>query len=385
MIWNTWTPPTRAVWPRLACQTLLLLALCSAWAAQAQWLIGQTAGHTGAVAATVNEATAGAQLYFDAVNQRGGIAGKPIELVSLDDKFEPKLAAQNARKLIGDGAIALFLTRGTPHNEAILPLLAEAKVPLVGPSTGAMLLHQPVNRWVFNVRATYQREAERLVRHLMQFGVQRLGIVQVADSFGEDAVVGALRGLDKGRKPVVHATYDRSKPDFSAIVPKLVQADVQAVLFIGSGTAVVDGMKGLRAAGSRAQLLTLSNNASAGFVKALGADARGVIVSQVLPPERSMASPLVKEATDLAAARGSTAPPITPALLEGFASAKVLVEGLKRAVVAGKINGSSLQRALEGLQRFDIGGLEVSYSPSDHTGLDYADLSIIDAEGRFKR
>ncbi len=385
MTWNTWTPPTRAVWPRLAGRVLLLLALCSAWAAQAQWLIGQTAGHTGAVAATVKEATAGAQLYFDAVNQRGGIAGKPIELVSLDDKFEPKLAAQNARKLIDDGAIALFLTRGTPHNEAILPLLAEAKVPLVGPSTGAMLLHQPVNRWVFNVRATYQREAERLVRHLMQFGVQRLGIVQVADSFGEDAVVGALRGLDKGRTPAVHATYDRSKPDFSTIVPKLMQADVQAVLFIGSGTAVVDGMRGLRAAGSRAQLLTLSNNASAGFVKALGADARGVVVSQVLPPERSMASPLVKEATDLAAARGSTAPPITPALLEGFASAKVLVEGLKRAVVAGKINGASLQRALEGLQRFDIGGLEVSYSPSDHTGLDYADLSIIDAEGRFKR
>ena len=378
-------PPQRSPWHwpwQLAGVAMLLL---TAVAAQAQWRIGQTAGHTGAVAATVKEATAGALLYFEAVNAKGGIAGKPLELVSLDDRFEPKLAAENAKKLIDQGVLALFLTRGTPHNEAILPLLAEFKVPLVGPSTGAMLLHQPVNRWVFNVRATYQREAERLVRHLMQFGTQRVGIVQVADSFGEDAAVGALRGMDRGLSPVVHATYDRSKPDFSSVIPKLVQADVQAVLFIGSGTAVVDAMKGLRAAGSRAQMLTLSNNASAGFVKALGPVARGVVVSQVLPPERSLASPIVKEVTSLAAAKGSVAPPITPALLEGFASAKVLVEGLRRAAAAGNITPVGLQRALEGMQRVDIGGLEVSYSPSDHTGLDYADLSIIDAEGRFKR
>lgn len=352
---------------------------------QTQIRIGQTAGLTGAVAASVKEATDGARLYFDAVNARGGIGGQKLELVSLDDQFDPKLSVENARTLIDQGVIALFLTRGTPHNQAILPLLSAAKVPLVGPSTGAMALHQPVHPWLFNVRATYQREAERAVRHLVQIGVERIAIVQVADSFGDDAAEGALRGFGAGAKPVVHDPYDRAKPDFSKIVPRIVAADAQAVLFIGSGTAVVDGMKALRAAGSKAQLLTLSNNASSGFVKALGEQAQGVIVSQVLPPERSFGTPMVKEAHDLAQARGAKAPEITPALLEGFAAAKVLTEGLRRAAAAGQLNRSGLQRALEGLNRYDLGGLELSYSATDHSGLDYADLSIIGADGRFRR
>ena len=353
--------------------------------AQAQIRIGQTAGLTGAVAASVIEATEGARLYFDAVNARGGIGGQQLVLVSLDDKFDPKLAAENAKTLIDQGVIALFLTRGTPHNQAILPLLSVAKVPLVGPSTGAMVLHQPVNPWLFNVRATYQREAERAVRHLTQIGVERIAIVQVADSFGEDAAVGALRGFGASARPVLHEQYDRAKPDFSKIVPRIMAGEAQAVLFIGSGTAVADGMKALRAAGSKAQLLTLSNNASAGFVKSLGELARGVIVSQVLPPERSFGTPMVKEAHDLAQARGAKAPEITPALLEGFAAAKVLTEGLRRAAAARDLSRSGLQRALESLNRYDLGGLELSYSATDHTGLDYADLAIIGADGRFRR
>ena len=363
----------------------LLAVLLAALPARAQIRVGQTAGFTGTVAASVKETAAGARLYFDALNARGGIAGQKIELVSLDDKFDPKLAAENAKALIDQGVIALFLTRGTPHNQAIMPLLSAAKLPLVAPSTGAMALHQPVHPWLFNVRATYQREAERAVRHLVMTGVERIAIVQVADSFGEDAAVGALRGFGSGLKPVVHDTYDRNQPDFSKTMPRIVAADAQAVLFIGSGTAVADGMKALRAAGSRAQMLTLSNNASAGFVKSLGDLARGVIVSQVLPAERSFATPMVKEAHDLARARGTAAPEITPALLEGFAAAKVLAEGLKRAAAAGQLSRSGLQRALDGLNRYDLGGLELSYSPSDHTGLDYADLSIIGAEGKFRR
>ncbi len=363
---------------------LALAGLCCS-PAQAQIRIGQTAGFTGAAASGVQEASAGAQLYLNAVNSKGGIAGQKLELVSLDDKFDPKLAAENAKILIDKGVIALFLTRGTPHSLGLLPMLAASRITLVAPSTGAMALHEPVNPWVFNVRATYQREAERAVTHLIQTGVQRIAIVQVADSFGEDAVVGALRGFGGTLKPVVYDKYDRSKPDFAPIVPRVLAADAQAVLVIGSGTTAADAMKALRAAGSRAQLLTLSNNASAGFVKSLGEVARGVIVSQVLPPERSLATPMVKEAQDLARAVGSAGPEITPALLEGFAGAKVLVEGLKRAAAKRDLTRAGLQQALEGMTRFDLGGLELSYSATDHTGLDYADLSIIGADGRFRR
>jgi len=359
----------------------LFASLCLAQAATAQIRIGQTVGITGAVAATNKEATGGALLYFDAVNARGGVHGQRLELISMDDKFDPKLTVTNARALIDQGVVALFMSRGTPHAQALLPVLAEAKVPLVGPSTGAMVLHEPPHPWLFNVRSSYQREAERAIAHLSLVAVTRIALVQVDDAFGDDAVIGAIKGLKAvGREPVAHEKYNRGKPDFGPIMPRVIAGNPQAVMFVGSGTAVVDGMKALRAAGSTAQMLTLSNNASAGFVKALGPMARGVIVSQVLPYERSIAAPMVKEAIDLAKPKAME---VTPAMLEGFASAKVLVEGLRRAGANPTPQG--LKRALETLNRFDLGGLEVSYSPTDHTGLDYADLSIIGANGRFMR
>ena len=127
--------------------------------------------------------------------------------------------------------------------------------------------------------------------------------------------------------------------------------------------------------------MTLSNNASSGFIKSLGANARGVIVTQVFPNERAATYPMVKEAQELAKTKGLTE--ISPAMLEGFAAAKVLVEGLKRA--GPKPSREKIQAALEGLRKFDLGGLEVSYSPEDHTGLDFADLSIIGTDGKFRR
>jgi branched-chain amino acid transport system substrate-binding protein len=140
-------------------------------------------------------------------------------------------------------------------------------------------------------------------------------------------------------------------------------------------------VKAFRAAGSTAQVVTLSNNASGGFARSLGDQGRGVIVTQVFPSERSIAYSLVKEALDMTRARGQTE--VSPATLEGFAAAKVLVEGLRRA--GPKPTREKLMVALEGIQKLDIGGLEVSYSPSDHTGLDFADLSIIGNDGKFKR
>ena len=360
--------------------------LCALWAGlcSSSWAdikIGQTAGQTGAVAAAVLEATQGAKLYFDAVNARGGIQGEKIQLISLDDKFDPKLAVENAKQLIDQGVVALFLNRGTPHTQAIMPLLTEHKIPLVGPSTGSMVLHEPVHPWLFNVRAPYRREAERAIAHLSLIGVDRIAIVQVDDTFGADAVAGALKGLAAVNKQALALEkYDRSKPDFGPIMPKIIATDPQAVMFIGSGTAIVDGMKALRAAGSRAQMVTLSNNASSGFIKDLGDLARGVVVSQVYPYERSIATPVVKEAGELAKAAKVE---LTPTVLEGYVSAKVLVEGLRRA--GSQPTRDKLRRALETLSHFDVGGLEVSYSPTDHSGLDYADLSIVAADGRFRR
>ena len=358
----------------------LLLALAGT-VGHGQILIGQTAGFSGPVAAGVKETTEGAKLYIDAVNAKGGVAGQKIELISLDDKFEPKLAAENARVLIEERNVAaLFLTRGTPHTEAIIPLLDKDGVPLIAPSTGAMTLHRPVRKHIFNVRATYQREAEKAISHLATIGMNRIAVVQVDDSFGDDGVAGAQKGLAAAKlTPVVLEKFNRSKPDFSKIGPDIAKSGAQAVLMIASGAAVVDGIKAIRAAGSGAQVVTLSNNASGGFIKSLGENARGVIVSQVFP--QSISYGLVKEANDLARAKGLGE--ASPAMLEGYAAAKVLVEALRRA--GPKPSRERIQVALEGLSKFDIGGLEVNFTPQDHSGLDFADLSIITGDGRFRR
>lgn len=353
-------------------------------ASQADILIGQTAGFTGPAAAIVQETTDGAKLYLDAVNAKGGVSGQKIALISLDDKFDPKLAAANARTLIEDKNVqAMFLSFGTPHTEAIIPLLDKNGVALVAPTSGATVLRQPVKPHVFNVRTTYRREIQQAIKHLTSIGVSRIGIVYSDDSFGADVAAGAQQGLAAAKlTPVMLEKFDRSKPDFTSMAAQFSKSDAQTVLLIAAGQAVTDGIKALRAAGSKAQVVILSFNASAGFLKSLGANGPGVIVTQVFPYEHSIRHyPLVTEALELAKAKGIGE--VSPVMLEGFVAAKVLVEGLRRA--GAKPSRESIQAALEGMQKFDLGGLEVSYSRNDHSGLDFADLSIIGKDGKFKR
>ena len=365
-----------------ACATGLLLVSVVV-SAQAQLRIGQPSGFTGSVAAGVKENTEGAKLYIDAVNARGGVNGQKIELISVDDEFKPARTVEVARELITkQNVLALFLNRGTPHAQALLPLLAEYQIPLVGPSTGAMALHQPVNPWVFNVRATYQREAAKAIEHLATIGITRIAVLETDDSFGADSAAGARQGFERTKlQPVLQEKFPRDKPDFGPLAQRVRSADAQAVLVIGSAGNTANAVQAIRAAGSRAQVVTLSNNASDGFIRLLGEHARGVIVTQVFPNERSVSYALIKEARDLAAAKGMDG--VSPAMMEGFAAAKVLVEGLRRA--GPRPTPTGLRDALESIRGFDLGGLSVSYSRDNHTGLDFADLSIIDATGRFRR
>ena len=363
----------------LALTGLVTLSL-PAWA---QLRIGNPSGITGSVAAGVKENIDGARLYFDAVNARGGVNGQKIDMISVDDKFDPKVTVEVSRQLITEQKVlALFLNRGTPHSQALLPMLAEFKVPLVGPSTGAMVLHEPVNPWVFNVRATYQREAAKAIEHLASIGMTRIALLETDDSFGADSAAGALKGFATVKQtPVMQEKFPRDKPDFTELANRVVKSNAQAVMVIGSAGNAANGMKAIREAGSRAQLVTLSNNASEGFIKLLGEHARGVIVTQVFPNERSVAFPLIKEAQDLARAKGLEG--VSPAMMEGFAAAKVLTEGLRRA--GPNPTPVALRDALEGMRNYDIGGLQISYSATDHTGLDFSDLSIVNASGKFMR
>lgn len=356
---------------------------CTWGLAHGQILIGQTVGITGSAAATVAESMRGAALYIDHINAQGGVAGQKVEVISLDDKFDPKLTLQNTRTLIEQkGVIGMFMTRGTPHTQGIVPLLTQHGVALVGPSTGAMVLHEPVSKYVFNVRATYQREVIKAITHLHTLGISLIGVVHVDDTFGADGLAGALAGFKANSMEALFIEkFDRAKPDYSDIAPRVAQKQPQAVIFIGTGAAVVDGIKALRGAGVSGQIVTLSNNASGGFVKALGEHARGVVVTQVYPSERSVSFPIIKEAMDRAKAKGVG--DLTPAMVEGYVSAKVLVEGIRRA--GAKPDRATLHTGLESIRKWDLGGLELGYSAADHTGLEFSDLSIIGPQGRFRR
>ena len=273
------------------------------------------------------------------------------------------------------------MTCGTAHTEAVIFWLDKYGVPLVGPSSRARVLHQPVQKDIFNVRAIYQREAEKAASHMQSMGVTKIAVVYTDDSFGADGLAGTQKGMVTAKRaPVAVEKLSRSKPDFTTIAPQVYKAGAQTVIMIASSQVVVEGVKALRATGSAAQIVTLSNKASTGFIKRLSESGRGLMVTQVFPSECSIAFSLVKPAQELVKAQPQ--PELSPAMLEGFSAAKVLVESLRRA--GPKPTREKIQAALEGLRKFDLGGLEVGYRLDDHTGLDFADLSIIGTDGRFR-
>jgi len=372
----------RAMWTTAAVALSLLVGA----PAVAQIRIGQTTGITGPVAAPVKEINIGAMLYLDYVNAQGGIAGQQIELVTLDDKNQAPLSAENAKKLVADPhVVALFLNRGTPHAQAMLPVLEEARIVLLAPSTGAMVLHKPVHPYVFNVRATYQKEAERLTRHFGMAGLDRVGICYVDDSFGTDALQGALNVYKAGdAQPALNEKIDKFKPDYSKCVEKALATKPLGMIIIGTTVSVAVGVKALRDAGSRVTIGTLSNNAAKGFIDALGEYKTGVIVSQVFPSERRLAVPMIAEAARLGSAKNIQT--LTPAMIEGYAAAKTLVIALKRAAKdKDGITRASIKRTLETFGEVDIGGIDLTFTPTDHSGLEYVDLSYISEDGTFRR
>ena len=356
--------------------------LSAAPAAAQDIKVGVTTAVTGQVAANVKEVLDGANLYLDWVNSRGGVQGRKIALEILDDAFDPKKAGENARVLIEERNVdVLFLSRGTPHTQAIIPHLEKNRVAIVGPSTGAMNFYTPVNPWVFMTRGTYQAEAAEIVRHFASIGASRIAVVHVDDSFGKDGMIGAQKGFDDTKlKPAAVLTYDRAKPDFSTVVPALRNARPDVILAIASGTALVELLKQTRAAGVQAQFATLSNNAATGFIKAVGAQGVGTVVSQVFPNERNESTELVREARRLAVAAKTG--PLTPAMMEGYAAAKILVEGLRRA---RPLTREGIRNGLESIQGFNLGGPVVSYSPTDHTGVEFVEMSIVSRSGTFMR
>ena len=345
-------------------------------------LLGQTVGLTGTVAAPVKEMNEGANAYFRSINKNGGVNGRKIELRTLDDKFDPALTKANAETLITkERVFALFQGRGTPHTQGILPLLEAHKIPLVAPSTGATAFHDPVNHWVFNIRAKYQEEVAKAVEQFATVGIKSIGMLHVDDSFGEDALAGFTKAMATRKlSPAIIAKFGRVKPDYAATAATVIKANPQALIIASSSKNTIEVIKAFRAAGSTIQIMTLSNNSSAAFVQELGAAGKGVIVSQVTPAPHLISTTLGQEFKIAAKASGAT---VSYAAMEGFVNAKVLVEGLRRA--GRNLTREGFIRALESMQHIDLGGLLITYGEDDHTGSEFVELTIIGKDGRFVR
>jgi branched-chain amino acid transport system substrate-binding protein len=346
-------------------------------------LIGQTIGVTGPVASAVKEMNEGANAYFATVNKQGGINGRKIELRILDDKYDPSLAAANAETLINkDHVFALFQSRGTPQTEAILPVLATNKVPLIAPSTGAVVFHKPVNHWVFNVRAKYQSEVIKAIEQFTTIGIKNIALLYYEnDPLGVDGLEGFNKGMAaKNLKPATIVGFPRLKPDIEGTAAKLIKANPGALIIVSSGVNTVKVIKAIRAQGGTMQIMTLSNNSSSSFIKDLGSAGPGVIVSQITPPPRLLTTRLGEEFQNAAKATGAT---VSYAAMEGFVSAKVLVEGLRRA--GRDLRRENFIRALESMRNVDLGGLAVNYGPNDHSGSDFVELTLIGRDGHFIR
>ncbi|MBC3935185.1 ABC transporter substrate-binding protein [Undibacterium sp. CY7W] len=383
-IMNVFSSRRRQVAGLLAASAILLpySALAEDGVSDSQILLGQTVGVTGQIAGPVKEMMAGANAYLAKTNAGGGVHGRKIELITLDDQFDPVLAGKNAEQLIRkERVFALFQSRGTPHTQAILPLLAEHKIPLVAPSTGAAIFHQPVNRYLFNVRAMYQTEVKKAVEHFSMTGLKEIALAHVDDTFGKDGLAGFQEIMQKqGLKPSAVLSYDRAKPDVPKVIQALQGANAKALVVIGSTVTTAEIINGLRKSGNAMQIMTLSNNASQSFIDSLGNNAPGIMVSQIMPAPFSITTSLGQEFKQAAKEYKL---PESYAAMEGYVSAKLMVEGLRRA--GRGLTRDGLVRALEGIKKHDLGGILIQYSDKDHTGSEFVELTLIGRDKRFIR
>ncbi|MQQ99685.1 ABC transporter substrate-binding protein [Glaciimonas soli] len=346
-------------------------------------VIGQSAGFTGTAGDEVKQATAGAQLYFDTVNKQGGVFGRKIVLESMDDGFEPKRTIENTHKLLTEkNAFALFLYRGTPTTESILSTITDAKVPLIAPVTGATSLHEPLQHYVFNVRSRYRQEVITDIEQLKGMGLMRYSVLVSNDSFGNDALEGVKQAIKKFNLPdPVIASYERNTVAVEAAVKKIFASNPQAVLLICTAKPCAAFIKEYRLAGGNQQLVTLSNVSSKAFVQSLGKDARGIGMTQVFPSPDSPVTAISKEF--ITAVKNHSELSDSYPAMEGYISAKVLVEGLRRT--GNKPTREGLVSALESMGGYDLGGLSLKYGPSSHDGLNFIELTVISKGGYVMR
>lgn len=327
---------------------------------------GQTVPHTGPTG-EYGQSTYGVEAYFDMVNANGGVNGRKVKLISLDDHYSPPTALQDTQKLVNqDNVFAEVAVNGSATTKADLTVLDPANVPLVGPQTGAQFL-QPFKKNVYNVWPSYVIEGKTLgnfaVNHLH---LSKLVAFYQNDVFGKSLLQGVMESAAKS-KLVAQLSYDPSQTDFSTDALKAKSANGDGVLFL-SVPGSTNSMETAMAAIQYHPKLIMSQVAAipASSFAAAPKEFPGAYIGAFVPSLNNPTKPLAKQFVD-AMKKYEPGKPISVFSGWGWIEAQVAVAGLKN--VKGTLTRTSYEKGLDSIKNLKTMGGSLSYTSSDHHGL----------------
>lgn len=343
-------------------------------------VLGQSAAFSGPAMQLGTQFHAGARLWFDQLDARGGVGGRQVEIRHLDDGYEPDRCVANTERLIKDEVFALFGYIGTPTSLAALPLATAARMPFIAPFTGAMGLRAPFRREVFHLRASYDDETALIVKQLTELHQNRIAVFYQNDAYGQAGLSGVTKALAARQlKPVAQATVERNSDDVAAAVATLAKSGAHAIVQIGAYKACAAFIRQARKAGYGGSFYNVSFVGTQALADELGQDGAGVVVSQVVPSPYNPARPITREFVAAAKAQGQVQ--VNFSSMEGYLAARMLSEGLKRA--GAKPTREALISALESINE-DFGGYRVGFAPGQHVASKFVELSMLTGDGRIK-
>lgn len=370
--------------------TLALTGSGIAWPLFAQSdstiVLGQSAPLTGPAAQLGIQFREGAKLYFNQINAKGGVLGRTIELRTLDDGYEPEKTTANTKKFLSENVFALFGYIGTPTSLAALPLATESKTPFFAPFTGAQSLREPFNRYAIHVRASYFDETAAIVRQAAAVGIKKFSVLYQNDAYGKAGLEGVERALKTLNLPMTSTgTFERNTVDVKKAVADVLAKQPEAIVQIGAYKACAAFIREARQAGFGGTFYNVSFVGTQALLNELGKEARGVVVSQVMPYPYSPSTPLASEFLEAIKAVAGSNKDISAnySSMEGYVAAKIFAEALRRT--GRNASQESFITAIQSMQNYQMGGFTVNFSPNQHTASKYVDLTVLTDDGRVRR
>ena len=342
-------------------------------------VIGSCAALEGPSSFLGRETVTGAEAYFEAVNEEGGVNGRKLRMVSFDDSYDPAKTQACWDKLVSQKVFAMGFFVGTPTAVKYVPLAESKEIPLIGLFTGAQTLYTPLRRWVINVRASYGDETKEQIDGMVKtLHFRKIGVIYPDDPFGAAVLSGVQAALkENNAEPVATASYVRQSNQTEGAIEKVRAANPDAVVVVGPSNTVAPILKQAHGKGWTPLFVTVSFVGTDELISQAGPDAEGVVVTQVVPPYylTDLKTVALYRRT-LTKYKPNARPNFVS--LEGFVDAMVMVEGLKKA--GKELTREGLIHGIESLHDVDMGlgpELKLDYSAKDHKGFDHVIPTVV--------